>query len=117
MPTAPDDPLRARCDRLYEIQQLIYAEAGCEAGGPLHILLDDGNVRDVDLVACYQYLQAPDAEHVRGLGIALLHELTFLNEAQRYYWWSHAELHDIRRAERGRLVRTPNGYEVVIHDT
>lgn len=45
-----------RFERLNALVKVLYEQPNCLCGGPLHILIDDGNVRDCDLVFCYQNL-------------------------------------------------------------
>jgi hypothetical protein len=76
---------------LSELKALVeelYVHEPC--GGPLHIVTDDGNVRDCDLVFCYRWLyeqQEDVAVYTRYLCMAILHDLMLMDEAQRTIWW------------------------------
>jgi hypothetical protein len=70
------------------------------AGGPLHIVTDDGNVEDHHLVFCYRYLH--EEEQVKDyeaftllLCKSILHELMLLTEAQRVVWWVAGSIREL----------------------
>ena len=66
-------------DELYEREPL---------GGPLHIVTDDGNVKDSDLIYCYRRLyECDNLVFTKSICLAILHELMLLDEAQRTIWW------------------------------
>lgn len=98
-----DDALRV----LSVLDELIAALHEVEAcGGPLHIITDDGNLRDRDLVYCYRNVSLGEAvrTHTKVLCLAILHELALLTEPQRVVWWCssghhHSELDDVEVAQ------------------
>lgn len=113
VPTVDLETLSKRLDRLWDLQRMFYGLPNCSTGGPLHILLDDGNIRDSDLVFCYCNVHKDGVDPlVRTMGLLILHDLAFLSEAQRYLWWEHNTVENIARAEHGRIEITPTGYEV-----
>lgn len=66
----------------------LYVHEPC--GGPLHIITDDGNVRDADITWCYRWLYEKKDEiplFIFFLCRGILHDLALLEEAQRTIWW------------------------------
>ncbi len=115
MPDTSDialDQLRARLDRIDLLGDMLHAQHRCAAGGPFHILLDDGNIRDSDLLFCYQALQEPEWEHVRAIGTALFHELAMLSAAQRLCWHEAEQPEAILKVAGKGVVGTGEGYRV-----
>jgi len=110
-----NEQLRRRLDRLDVLRETLYSEPSCGCGGPLHIILDDHNTRDSDLVFCYRYLYDHAKEEtyqVRPLCLLILHELAMLNEAQRYVWCRHYDQSEVEAAENKILISTEDGYKV-----
>lgn len=105
--------LSDRLDRLNSLQSLFYTQDGCSCGGPLHVQLDDGNLRDSDMVFAYTTLHGEALEHVRSLGLAILHELMFLSPAQRFLWWHASSVKEIEDAEGKNLELMEEGYKIV----
>lgn len=86
-----DEETREKLRRMFiarSLAQCIYAMPGGECGGPLHIVLDDGNVSDEDLMYCFDYMKKdecqknfdPDLIYLCQLCAKMLLEL---NEAER----------------------------------
>lgn len=106
------DLLEALVWRLGELDDALRLRKG--EGGPLHIIVKDGNVRDADLIFCYvQCHEETDDPVSKALGLAMLHELMFLTEAQRFMWYDGAPVEGIKEAEDMRLVRIDGRYEVM----
>lgn len=81
------EEIKKSFDTLCDLVNELYGPEPC--GGPLHIILDDGNVRDSDLVFCYRWLHThDDTKYVKLLCKAILHELALLTQAQRLVWWN-----------------------------
>jgi hypothetical protein len=76
-----------------ELDLMVHALHEVEpVGDPLHIIVDDGNVRDCDLVYCCRDLGPdPRATLVDTLCSSILHLLTLLTEPQRMIWWLHQD--------------------------
>ena len=43
-------------NEIIELAKELYSHEGCEVGGPLHIVLDDDNVRNSDILWCLEYV-------------------------------------------------------------
>ncbi len=115
MPPAPlpyEEALACRVNLLNALRKELYYLPGCVCGGPLHIAIDDSNLRDGDLVFCEEELRKPGWEHVYGVGIAILHELRWLSEGQRLLWWRYASFEDVLKARGKGVVTLPDGYAV-----
>lgn len=84
--------LQTRLDNLNSLRDIFYEMPGCSCGGALHILLDDGNIRDTDIVFCYKELHKEKYSSQRAVGLAILHELIMLSEAHRKQWWGYEEV-------------------------
>lgn len=52
------DPDRPRVPALRDLIQSFYSEPGNGAGGVLHVVLDDGNIRDSDICAALENARA-----------------------------------------------------------
>jgi len=64
-------------------------------GGPLHIITDDGNLKDSHIVYCYRNLEPEPRNTLVGtLCASILHLLTQLTEPQRTLWWLHKGHHN-----------------------
>ena len=77
------EDLLAECRAFYELP-----ECGC--GGPLHILLDDDNFTDDDILFCLdQCCDAEDPE-VKNLGLAICHRYLLMSDYERsafdWFW-------------------------------
>lgn len=83
------DILLAYCECLYNI-------AGCAAGGQLHILLDDANIRDSDIIYCLRECLNHPNEPESNLGILICHEFIKMSMEQRSLfiqrWAGHVNL-------------------------
>ena len=88
MKTPTYEQTKLRLDNLRELVRELYGQEPC--GGPLHIITDDGNVRDGDIVFCYRYLHEEGDDvsfYIQSLSKAILHELALMSRAQRVIWW------------------------------
>jgi hypothetical protein len=79
--------LKARLKRLDTYVALLYEEENCSVGGPLHIVLDDGNMKDSDLVFCFREAQGNEWSASRATAGIIIRELMMLSPAQRRLWW------------------------------
>ena len=46
--------------KIMDLVRELYSYEGCEVGGPLHIVLEDDNVRDDDILWCLNYVGSHD---------------------------------------------------------
>ena len=102
LPKVSTDSLKEELEEivftLEDLQKTLYSAPGCSCGGPLHIILDDGNLEDTDLEFCrreldkntYRYLKS-----VLALCGAILTLLKALSPAQRHLWWHERYLADL----------------------
>lgn len=83
-----------KLDNLKELVQELYIVHPC--GGPLHIITDDGNVKDGDITWCYRNLHNKDdsSVFVKSICKAILHELALMSEAQRVVWWLRSAIEE-----------------------
>src|SRR5208283_1888086 len=73
------------------LNEKIYEDEPC--GGLLHIVLDDGNVLDRDLVYSFRYVNdADEIQPVKDMYLKLLTNLCFLTYAQRVVWWADSKV-------------------------
>lgn len=98
---------------LSDMQDKLYTDEPC--GGPLHIVTDDGNVRDSDLLFCYRNLCDDNykcSRVTKAICLEILHWLSGLNEAQRLIWW-HArhETYPAERLARAKMAKVTRDYE------
>jgi len=77
-------------EKLSDLEAALYEFEPC--GGPLHIITDDGNVRDSDLVFCFRWLhENPSASAVvEAVSFKILKLLSLMTEPQRVVWWTEA---------------------------
>lgn len=76
-----------RIARLNLLRDALYELPLGGTGGPLHILVEDGNVCDSDLVHCYVTCHDESTTvAMKVLGLAILHELMFMKETERRAW-------------------------------
>lgn len=47
-------------NEIIELTKELYSCEGCEVGGPLHIVLDDDNVENHDILWCLKYVSDHD---------------------------------------------------------
>lgn len=77
------DKLLAECKEFYKLP-------GCGAGGPLHILLDDDNFDDDDIIFCLQECEKENNTAIRELGMAICHGYLLMSKYERaafdWYW-------------------------------
>jgi len=80
-------------EELNKLNRVLHEEES--VSGPLHIITDDGNLRDSDIIYCYQNLDPdPRSTLVGTLCASILHLLSRITEPQRVIWWLH---HSARR--------------------
>jgi hypothetical protein len=91
--------LETRLNLLNDMREIFYTLPGCSCGGPLHVVLDDGNMLDNYLISAQNKLHEPEYESHRFLGLAIVQELMMLSPAQRYLWWSYADFKEIEAAK------------------
>lgn len=60
-----------------------YKQPGCETGGPLHIVTDDQNVEDDDLIFCHEQLLVSDVGS-KHLALEILVGLATMSIAERF---------------------------------
>ena len=75
--------LKKLCETLYEFPD-------CGAGGPLHILLDDDNLRDDDIMFCLEQCLKTIEKPGSVLGVHICHEYLKMPMRERmlfdWYW-------------------------------
>lgn len=106
------DKFERRLDLLSSLRDLLYAMPNCECGGPLHIILDDGNVRDSDIAFCRKEIENEEWNYVRELCVCILDILNTLSPAQRLYWWEYMPLENIIGVTAHDIIITENGYKI-----
>jgi hypothetical protein len=105
-------------EQLELLTDALYSEEG--VGGPLHVITDDGNIRDSDLVSCYRDVCSEATPmFVRTVCLGILHLLAMLTEAQRLIWYLRVaireegfdpfEIATLVRAWNGQIVNGPEG--------
>lgn len=65
-----DEKMKERIKTLFvarSLAQCIYAMPGGECGGPLHIVLDDGNVSDENITFCLKYMEEDECRKEHDL--------------------------------------------------
>ena len=86
---------KPRMNTLLEYCKCFYKLEGCICGGPLHILLDDNNYRESDILFCLkECLNNPEHEG-SDLGILICKEYLKLSKEERTYFnhlWNGWEL-------------------------
>jgi hypothetical protein len=81
--------LRQVLDDLDDLNRCLHEQPDGRVGGPLHIITDDGNIRDSDVAYCWRSLNTGDPEKnaiVRVLCREILQLLLQLTESQRMVW-------------------------------
>ena len=81
-------------DTIHELTNLLYGLPDCGAGGPLHVLTDDGNVDDRDLEYVLVALSQVESPSIRHVGHSIVHLYATLSPAQRAAVWTHRPLSD-----------------------
>ena len=105
------DLVLAFLEDLDKLHETLYIDHAC--GGPLHIVLDDGNLDDGSLLFCYRFLkmnpQRSDAL-TKIICNQILDYLMVMTEPQRLVWLSHAQnLKDlIIKVENGKVITDDN---------
>lgn len=87
--------LRRSLQSLADLVETLYQHEF--AGGPLHIITDDGNVSDYHILFCYRHLHMPHPNScdeiveysvfLKSICGAILHELMLMTHPQRIVWW------------------------------
>lgn len=75
-----------RFERLHAVREVYYEAFDNPTGGSLHVVLDDGNMRDSDLRFCIKCA----ARENDYLGVAIGKLLQELPEEYREEWWESA---------------------------
>lgn len=71
-------------NEIIELAEELYSCEGCEVGGPLHIVLEDDNVRNSDILWCLEYVGDHDySDDVKILCYKIGSLLLMLNEEDR----------------------------------
>jgi len=79
-------------DVLNALHALLYEQEGCACGGPLHVVLDDGNMHDADMSFSRAWIEKNDQEHpvhVLAISGAILTLLESISPALRHLWWNY----------------------------
>jgi hypothetical protein len=101
--------------REIELMNTALHEVEC-VGGSLHIITDDGNVKDSDILYCYGDVHS-DFSFVGVLSRGILHWLSLMTESQRIVWWLASLISDegedpisiAQRVVEGSVCRGRNG--------
>lgn len=56
-------------------------------GGPIHIITDDGNIRDFHIASCWRAANDESNVVVKVISREILQRLVLLTEPQRLVWW------------------------------
>lgn len=70
------ETIKAYIGCLYELE-------GCGAGGPLHILVDDNNIEDRDILFCFKYCIEHPKDEGSAIGKLICREYKKLTIQQR----------------------------------
>lgn len=77
------EDLLAKCKEFYTLP-------GCGCGGPLHILLDDDNITDEDIIFCIGECEKETNKAVKVLGLAICHSYLLMSNYERmafdWFW-------------------------------
>jgi hypothetical protein len=87
--------LKQVMDDLDALNRCLHEQGEGVVGGPLHVVVDDGNLSDSHVVSC---LTAVECEHdvvVRLLCQEIFHLLCSLTEPQRLVWWLKNRIEDL----------------------
>jgi hypothetical protein len=110
-------------DDLDELNDCLH-EREC-VGGPLHIITDDGNITDSDLLYCLRNLQhvnsTEESTVVRLVSLEMIRILLLLTEPQRLMWYLSGILEKYKQnpigwaiyLKDGDIDRLENGEEIV----
>lgn len=104
--------LENKLNLLHSLSNLLYGEENCACGGPLHIILDDGNIRDSDIEFCAEYINKSEWSSIKDLCSCILNMLLSLSPAQRLYWWEHRTVEEVASVAGKNVKLTENGYAV-----
>jgi hypothetical protein len=84
--------IKVTMDELDELWRCLHDQSEGAAGGPLHVVTDDGNLRDSDIVGCYKDTEEESDVVVKTICKEILHRLLLLTEPQRLVWWLRARI-------------------------
>jgi len=104
--------LESRLSLLHSLSNTLYSQDGCSCGGPLHIILDDCNIRDSDIEFCRDRIKDDEYTPIRELCVSILDMLATLSPAQRLYWWEHMPVEDVLAVANKNVISTDEGYVV-----
>lgn len=82
------EDLLAKCKEFYTLP-------GCGCGGPLHILLDDDNITDEDILFCIGECERETNKTVKVLGLAICHSYLLMSNYERMafdWYWNGSDL-------------------------
>jgi hypothetical protein len=74
------------------LSNVLHDQVGGSTGGPLHVVIDDGNIRDSDVVSCLAAVECEGDMVVRVLCREIFSLLCLLTEPQRLVWWLRGDL-------------------------
>lgn len=100
---------------LTELNETLYVDNPC--GGPLHIVLDDGNLDDNSILFCHRFMRLnPSRNNTLTTIISkqILDYLMIMTEPQRLVWWledrDSPDLDNlIRKVENGQVKEREDG--------
>ncbi len=79
--------LKTVMDDLDSLNRCLHEQPEGSVGGPLHIVVDDGNLRDSDLDYCQGDSEGESDVVVRVLCLEIIKHLRQLTHPQRLVWW------------------------------
>lgn len=97
---------------LDDLIDLFYNLPGNGAGGKLHILLDDFNVRDSDLEFCLDELKSSDSINKIVLGRCIIFLFSSFSPAQRKLYFENETVQDLIDVENKDVTLTNSGFKV-----
>jgi hypothetical protein len=82
---------------LDELNRCLHEQPDGAVGGPLHIITDDGNVKDDDILFCFRNLEDNTSYSVvvRLVAREMLRLLSLLTAPQRFMWYWAREIEEI----------------------
>jgi len=103
------------CYELFALKVKFYSFESCACGGCLHVMLDDGNMRDGDIEFSREYIKNNKINPIEKIyATAILDFLSLLSSGQRRVWWE--DPHDIEgivAAKNKDIELSENGYILV----
>lgn len=91
--------IQVRCQILDELHDLLYSQKDCICGGPLHIVLDNCNMKDGDLQSCIEHYNKEKYGDVKELCYAIIDMLKTFSFVQRVLWYHHESIDKIIAAK------------------